>query len=345
MLNQTQIARAWGPACTGGRANVTLHGGGIVTVRGSIVDATRAMNSLLQRYNYRTIRSQTGAYNCRQKVGGGGWSNHSFATAIDINWNLNPYGGNRHHIPAALARDICRIRTNNGRQVWNWGGYWRGTRDWMHFEIVCTPRDIATGINWRTVAGGAVQAPRPAAPAGPPPNLAAIAQGIAQAKTQVLRQGSRGDAVKFLQQGLNNVSNRGLQVNGIFGGGTDAAVKDLQRFVGLHPNGIVGPQTWNIIYPNIPPARPVDLVALNNAIVNASRQVLRQGSRGGAVTILQSLLNAKGVGPLATDGNFGPATRNAVIRFQRNTRAFLNLGNHMAIDGVVGPVTWYWLTR
>ena len=91
--------------------------------------------------------------NCRLKVGGNGWSNHSYATAIDINWQLNPYGGRRYHMPHAMASAICRIRTNNGKQVWNWGGFWSGTRDWMHFEVVCSPADLRTGINWNTVPG------------------------------------------------------------------------------------------------------------------------------------------------------------------------------------------------
>lgn len=153
MLSQSQLAALWGPPCRGPYATVSLHGTGKVTVKASIVEATKALNAVLARFNYRTIYSQTGGQNCRRKVGGNGWSNHSYGTAIDLNWQLNPYGGNRHHIPSALGAAICQIRTNNGKQVWNWGGFWRRTKDWMHFEIVCSPRDIATGINWGTVNG------------------------------------------------------------------------------------------------------------------------------------------------------------------------------------------------
>jgi hypothetical protein len=124
-----------------------------VTVRRSIIEAVKALNSCLITWNYKTIYAQTGAMACRKKVSGNGWSNHSYGVAIDLNWQLNPYGGSRHHIPSNLAAAICRIRTNNGKQVWNWGGYWRGTKDWMHFDIVCTPADLATGINYRTVTG------------------------------------------------------------------------------------------------------------------------------------------------------------------------------------------------
>ena len=95
-------------------------------------------------------------------MSGNGWSIHAYWIAMDINWQLNPYGGSMYHMPYAMAAAICRIRTNNGKQVWNWGGFWRGTRDWMHFEIVCSPRDLATGINWSTVPGKPVgNVPKP----------------------------------------------------------------------------------------------------------------------------------------------------------------------------------------
>lgn len=165
MLSQSQLAYAWGPACTGTKATVSLHGTGKVTVRTQIIEATKAFNQCLVLFDYKTIYSQTGAYVCRQKVGGNGWSNHSYGTAIDINWLLNPYGGSHYHLPYAMAVAICRIRTNDGAQVWNWGGFWSTTRDFMHFEIVCRPSDLATGINWNTVMG----AKPPTAPSLPQP--------------------------------------------------------------------------------------------------------------------------------------------------------------------------------
>lgn len=53
-----------------------------------------------------------------------------------------------------------------------------------------------------------------------------------------LKQGSRGDEVKILQQKLN------VDVDGIFGPKTEAAVKDFQKKKGLDVDGIVGPKTW-----------------------------------------------------------------------------------------------------
>jgi peptidoglycan hydrolase-like protein with peptidoglycan-binding domain len=57
------------------------------------------------------------------------------------------------------------------------------------------------------------------------------------------------------------------------------------------------------------------------------RPTLRQGATGFAVRDLQRRL-----GGLVADGEFGPATRAAVIAFQ--------IRNQLLPDGVVGPMTW-----
>lgn len=54
---------------------------------------------------------------------------------------------------AQVAR-VEKIRTKNGKQVWRWLGEIIG--DTMHFEITCSPADLATGINWDTVPGGQI---------------------------------------------------------------------------------------------------------------------------------------------------------------------------------------------
>lgn len=53
----------------------------------------------------------------------------------------------------------------------------------------------------------------------------------------LLRRGSRGDAVKKLQEGL------GIGADGIFGSGTESAVKDFQAEHGLDADGLAGPET------------------------------------------------------------------------------------------------------
>ena len=56
-----------------------------------------------------------------------------------------------------------------------------------------------------------------------------------------LRRGDRGDAVKAAQAGLK------VTVDGVFGPGTEAAMREFQRGKGLVPDGIVGPRTWQAL--------------------------------------------------------------------------------------------------
>jgi len=65
----------------------------------------------------------------------------------------------------------------------------------------------------------------------------------------------------------------------------------------------------------------------------ANRPILRMGSRGELVSELQMLLITWGYyAPAPIDGIFGPLTQNAVMAFQRD--------QGLAVDGIVGPITW-----
>jgi peptidoglycan hydrolase-like protein with peptidoglycan-binding domain len=96
-----------------------------------------------------------------------------------------------------------------------------------------------------------------------------------------------------------------------------------------------------------PPAPGIDLAAIAAGIAAASKQIVKQGSKGDAAKWAQALLNNKLGGPdLAVDGNFGPASVAATRIFQRNVKKFFKLNNsQMKIDGIIGPATWFWLTR
>jgi hypothetical protein len=97
-----------------------------------------------------------------------------------------------------------------------------------------------------------------------------------------------------------------------------------------------------------PPAPPtVDLAAIAAGIAAASKQIVKQGIKGDAAKWAQALLNNKLDGPdLKVDGNFGPASVAAAKRFQTNVKRFFKLSSkQMPVDGIIGPATWYWLTR
>jgi hypothetical protein len=65
--------------------------------------------------------------------------------------------------------------------------------------------------------------------------------------------------------------------------------------------------------------------------VDRTRAMLFKGHGGPAVKLLQQLLNKNGAKVLV-DGDFGPATENAVKAFQRK--------RGLVVDGKVGPATW-----
>jgi peptidoglycan hydrolase-like protein with peptidoglycan-binding domain len=63
----------------------------------------------------------------------------------------------------------------------------------------------------------------------------------------VVRRGSKGLAVRRVQKRLTLAGYDTGGVDGIFGAGTEAGVKALQRDSSLTQDGVVGAQTWNAI--------------------------------------------------------------------------------------------------
>lgn len=129
----------------------------------------------------------------------------------------------------------------------------------------------------------------------------------------VLVEGARGEDVRFLQQLLS------LQEDGSFGPMTRHVVEAFQANKGLVADGVAGPMTWRAL---LAPPQP----ALAAAPVPPRRPVLRFGSRGSDVMFLQQKLGIHG------DGDFGPNTFAAVVRFQER--------EGLMADGIVGPATW-----
>ncbi|MGI9384862.1 MAG: peptidoglycan-binding domain-containing protein [Methyloligellaceae bacterium] len=116
----------------------------------------------------------------------------------------------------------------------------------------------------------------------------------------ILLRGLRGEPVRRLQEKL------GVEADGVFGGGTEQALKDYQKENGLKVDGIAGPDTFAHM-------------ALYDLVL------LRRGTRGDTVKAMQEKLG------IDADGKFGSGTEKAVEAFQTE--------NGLKADGMVGPDT------
>ena len=78
-------------------------------------------------------------------------------------------------------------------------------------------------------------------------NKTASSSDVKKFSSQTLKSGSKGPAVGFLQQQLNDQAKSKLSVDEDFGSGTKSAVKSFQKKNKLSVDGIVGPNTWGAL--------------------------------------------------------------------------------------------------
>ncbi len=123
--------------------------------------------------------------------------------------------------------------------------------------------------------------------------------------------------VAALQAALRSIGLYPVAVDGVRGPFTARGVRRFQRRRGLIVDGIAGPQTRRALGRL---GRP-----------RLGSRVIAQGDQGWDVGALQFLLWRRGYSPGAIDLTFGPATRTAVERYQRDAG--------LAVDGLSGPAT------
>ena len=68
------------------------------------------------------------------------------------------------------------------------------------------------------------------------------------AELPTLKKGSKGDAVKGLQNALNARAPDSVALDGTFGDATDHTVRQFQTNAALEADGIVGANTWRQLY-------------------------------------------------------------------------------------------------
>lgn len=193
-----------------------------------------------------------------------------------------------------------------------------------------SPTGIVARSTWLALIGTA-----PASPTAHP---------LAQYSTLVLKRGSTGPGVVALQKAL------AITADGSFGPGTETKVIAYQKTKGISATGVVASSTWAALMgqsstgtptTTVPPA-PVN-TALATEFTAYKATVLRAGSKGTAVKVLQA-----GLGGLAVDGAFGPATTNAVAAAQTRwglpATGVVNLATWNRLELTVHPLFPYWNT-
>ena len=146
----------------------------------------------------------------------------------------------------------------------------------------------------------------------------------------LLKKGSRGNSVTQLQQRLISLHYLTGTADGIYGTGTESAVKAFQKANGLTADGIAGSATQKKLYSSSAKAAATAKPTATPKPDPAS-EVLRLGSTGDNVKKMQKRLVELGYLTSGVDGEFGLKTYSAVYAFQQR--------NGLAADGVAGSAT------
>jgi len=164
--------------------------------------------------------------------------------------------------------------------------------------------------------------------------------------SSTLKSGSSGSEVKEMQQRLKELKYYTGSVDGDFGAGTEAAVREFQQNNGLTVDGKAGKKTLEAMfsYYAVPKASTGAKVTVKPTTATATRKptatavptvsdntYLQLNASGTKVRQMQERLISLGYLSGKADGKFGAATQAAVVAFQDR--------NGLWDDGIAGPDT------
>lgn len=197
------------------------------------VDAWRLFERFLHSYRYPASRDFW-TYVVRYIGNTTTWSLHAYGIAGDKDPRRNPYKPSARWTDTlftpALVRALLAVRTNNGKQVFAWGGQWARSQDLMHWYLVCKPSDLVTGID---------------------PDTVALVDGE---EGQVIQNGATGPAVVRLQEALMLAGYELPEwgADGTYGSETTMAVTAYQQDMGLEATGVCDGVTVGFLIPGPP---------------------------------------------------------------------------------------------
>ena len=146
--------------------------------------------------------------------------------------------------------------------------------------------------------------------------------------TTVIKKGDSGAEVRWLQEKLTTLGFFNHKITDYFGSITESALKKFQESRNLKVDGIAGAKTLAALADN----SSNNSTNSNNApTINNEESILKRGSSGEKVKLIQEQLRELGTykGPIT--GFFGPLTEIGVKEFQRL--------NNLTPDGIVGKNT------
>ncbi len=144
------------------------------------------------------------------------------------------------------------------------------------------------------------------------------ARGTGQRVLYFKKLPMRGRDIRTLQQKLKRIGVP-VEVDGLYGQDTRAAVRWFQRKENLRADGMVGAGTWSALNQRLSRGKAARVIRLHEPPM-----------QGPDVTMVQKALRNAGLA-VRVDGTFGSNTKSAITRFQRQ--------RGLRADGVVGPAT------
>ena len=168
-----------------------------------------------------------------------------------------------------------------------------------------------------------------------------------------LRRGARGDEVKALQEGLICYGALTGRADGVYGRGTERAVRTVQEAEGLEADGVAWPQTrafaqhlfgeWKTVARLSRASdgvreRVCERCGFVDREVTEAWPLLRRGDRGKVIEFIQNVITEIGYNPGKPDGRYGPKLDAAIEDWARDHGWYYEPGliKPVVIDRIIG---------
>lgn len=166
----------------------------------------------------------------------GGYSNHNYGVAVDL-FAYSDDGSEAIFLEPHDKRSVALVKAMKQRGM-EWGGDWVNNRDYPHFQLY----DAVRGQKKPSVAKPSAQ---------PVSKPAAKPQGDGKAIVPVPKHPlfRTQEAKKMVKKDIERVQRAvGVPVTGKFDAATEKAVKAYQKRKKLDSDGVVGKDTWNMLF-------------------------------------------------------------------------------------------------